>query len=63
MPQQECPGCQRKVWILYRANPVGEVPAVWRCKACLGQPLDPELEEITEVLAPAFAPRDENRIT
>ena len=37
---------------LHRANPKGEVPAIWKCENCFGKPIPKETKELLNTIAP-----------
>ncbi len=56
MPPTLCDVCQRGPSperggvAVYRQNPVGELPAVWRCREHRDAPVDPEVQDIVDAI-------------
>ena len=46
------PGCLASIDhgdALYRANPIGEVPAIWKCRRHVGKPIEePDIARVIE---------------
>jgi hypothetical protein len=49
---ERCEICKRSVWetCLFRANPKGVVPAIWRCREHTTTEIDPVVEDITRII-------------